>query len=256
LTITEARNMPQQKLHSGRTAENSNFTVAIHFITMLFTALVLVLAETDFAQADPRNSFHYGYPIDFALTLSNSDIDLRADSALYPIALERVNFSIFSLEEKNIHFGFNTGSSYLSLDNDTALAGLSLNGYHAGFALRGQYGRNPQLGFHADYRYQETRNKTASQTVTLSWHEWTAAATGKVILGQRLGLILGWAYSEIKARRRAQGDINGAFNLELDSAPQTQLELEWLTGTGGRVSLALQKGSYENLAFKFAQTFK
>jgi hypothetical protein len=255
-TGIEARKMTYHNLYLSRTMKHCYFTVATPSMALLFTVLVLIMTETDSAHADPRTSFHYGYPIDFALTLSNSDIDLRAGDTLYPVALERVNFSIFSLEEQNIQFGFNTGSSYLSLDNDIALAGLSLNGYHAGFALRGQYGRNPQLGLHADYRYQETRNKTADQSVTLSWHEWTVAATGRVILGQRLGLMLGWAYSEIKARRRARGDINGAFNMELDSAPQTQLELEWLTATGGSISLALQKGAYENLAFKFAQTFK
>lgn len=229
----------------------------IQFITVLMaTLLTMLLISPGLAIAGTESSSHYGYPIDFALTLSNSDIDLREGNVHYPVALERINFSIFALEEKHIQLGFNTGSSYLSLDNDAVLDGMSLNGYHTGLAIRGQYGRNPQLGFRADYRYQETRNETEGQSTTLSWHEWTIAATGKIILWQQLGIMLGWAKSEIKARRRAQGDINDTLSMRLDSAPQTQLELEWLTGTGGRVSIAVQNGSYENLAFKFAQTFK
>ena len=225
-------------------------------LTTLLTTPGLAIADTHFTFAETHSSNHYRYPFDFALTLLNSDIDLRNGNEHYPVALDRINFSIYSLEEKNIQFGFNTGSSYLSLDNDVALAGVSLDGYHMGLAVRGHYGSNPQLGVHADYRYQETRNETATQSSTLSWHEWTVAATGKIRLGQRIGLTLGMAYSEIKARRRTLGDINDTLNMRLDSAPQTQLEVEWLNETGGRISIALQNGAYENLAFKFAQTFK
>ncbi|MDT8382935.1 MAG: hypothetical protein RRB22_00810 [Gammaproteobacteria bacterium] len=231
--------------------------LAIALVGMSFT-------PTGFAQSDPRGdgpyssaySNPYRDPFDFTLSFSRSDIDLRDSTTHYPVNLERISLSVFSLQEKNIHFGFNTGSSYLSMDNDTVLTGMSLNGYHAGFALRGHYGRNPQLGLHADYRYQETRHKTDSQSATLSWHEWTLAARGRLVLGQRLGIVLGWAYSEIEAGRSARGDINDALNLRLDSAPQLQVELEWLTGAGGRVSLAVQNGAYENLAFNFAQTFR
>jgi len=256
--------MPNYNVNLGKSLRKSSVIMTVHHMSAVFTLMLatlltttgLAIADTDFSYARSHSNSHYSYPIDFALTLSNSDIDLREDKQHYPVALERINFSIFSLEEKNIQFGFNTGSSYLSLDNDIALAGMSLNGYHAGLAIRAQYGSNPKLGFHADYRYQETRNETASQSATLSWHEWTMAASGKIIIGQRLGLMLGWAYSEIKARRRARGDINDTASMRLDSAPQTQLELEWLTGTGGRVSIALQNGAYENIAFTFAQTFK
>ena len=252
--------MPDYNDNLGKTLIKSSVVMMGHSLSALLITMLATtspaIADTDFVHADFHGSNHFNYPIDFALTLSDSDIDLRAGDKHYPVTLERINFSIFSLEEKNIQFGFNTGSSYLSLDNDIALTGMSLNGYHTGLAIRGQYGGNPQLGFQADYRYQQTKNETASQSATLSWHEWTMAASGRIILGQRLGVRLGWAYSEIKARRRAQGDINDAVTMRLDSAPQTQFELEWLTGTGGRISVALQNGSYENIAFKFAQTFK
>ena len=254
--------MPNYNVSLGKALRKSSVIMTVHHMSAVFTSmLVTLLTTTGLAIADPsivyadfHNNSHY--PIDFALTLSNSDIDLHEGNEQYLVSLERINFSIFSLEEKNIQFGFNTGSSYLSLDNDATLAGMSLNGYHTGLAIRGQYGTNPQLGFHADYRYQETKNETVSQSATLSWHEWTIAASGKITLGQRIGLKLGWAYSEVKARRRIQGDINETLSMRLDSAPQTQLELEWRHGAGGRVSVALQKGTYEYIALKLGQTFK
>ena len=236
----------------------------MYFIALLLAVTNPATALADFytggfsnnAYTSAYNNTRYDYPIDFTLTFSNSDIDLREGATHYPVALDRISISVFSLEEEHIQFGFITGSSYLSLDNDTAAAGMSLNGYHTGLGVRGQYGHNPQIGFDADYLYQETRNETASQSTTLSWHEWNIAAIGKLTLGQHLRVMLGGAYSSVKVHRRARGTINDTLNIELDSAPHAQFGLEWLTGTGGRVSIALQRGAYDTVAFNFVQAFK
>ncbi len=213
-------------------------------------------ADSGFPNEAFRHGSHYDYPIDFTLTLSNSNIALRAGNIDYQVALERISISVFSLQDKHLQWGFNSGASYLSPDNDPAVAGLRLNGYHAGFALRANLGSNPQLGLHADYRYQETRNETTNQTTSLSWHEWTLAATGKIILGQRLGFTLGWAYRDINAQRRTRGDINDTLSLQLNSPLQSQFELQWFTDASGRISIAWQRGSYENIAFNFSRAFK
>lgn len=248
--------MPYNRFHLNNSLHVNAITMTRHFITVSLIIMGFAIADIRFAYADSRNSAHFGYPIDFALTFSNSEIDLREGNNHYPVNLERINVSIFSLQDDDIQFGFNTGSSFLNFDDDNVLAGVSLNGYHTGLAVQSQYGNNPQFGLRADYRYQETRNKTASQSATLSWHEWSVAATGKLILDQQFGLLLGWSYSEINARRRTQGDINSALSMRLDSPQQTQLGLEWMNGTGGQISIVLQNGAYENIAFSFAQTFK
>lgn len=234
----------------------SSFSASLHPIAIILMAASLVLFDADVTHAAYPSYEHYDYPIDFALTLSNSDIDLRDGDMHYIVDLNRINISVFTLEERNIQFGFNAGSSYLSLDNDPVLTGIHLSGYHAGFSVKGQNGKNPQLGFRTDYRYQETQDETEAQLATLSWHEWSMAITGKILFGQRLALTLGGAISEINARRSVRGDTNDAINMRLDSAAHAQAELAWLTGTGGQVSIALQKGAHEYFAFKFSQTFK
>ena len=270
-TATEATAMHQHTARLGKILRRHCFVIPIYSIGVLLAIINPATADTDVHHGgfssntfndsynntdnSAYNSSRYDYPIDFSLTFSNSDIDLHEGNTHYPVSLDRISISVFSLEEEHIQFGFITGSSNLSLDNDTAVAGMSLNGYHTGLAVRGQYGRNPQLGFHADYRYQETRHETPTQSAILSWHEWTIAATGKLTFGQHLRVMLGWAYSDVKARRRARGDINDTLNIELDSAPHARFGLEWLTGTDGVVSIALQRGAYDTVAFNFARAF-
>lgn len=244
--------MPNHTDALANRVRRNSFNVVTHFLGTLLFAII----SADIAHAESYNSSQHAYPIDFALTFSNSDIDLRDGDTHYTVDMNRINISIFSLAEKTIQLGFNAGYNYLSLDNDPVLTGINLDGYHAGFAVRSLYGNNPQLGFQADYRYQGARDDTEAQSTTFNWNEWTIAATGKVSLGQRLRLMLGLAYSEIKARRNAQGDINDTLDMRLDSARQTQFELQWLTETDGRVSVALQRGAYESFAISFVQAFK
>jgi hypothetical protein len=266
-TSTEANAMYQHTARLGEILRRSSFVIPAYSFALLLTTIGPATASADSYQGsfssntyntvynDSYNSARYDYPIDFALTLSNSDIDLHEGNTHYPVSLDRISISVFSLEQEPIQFGFITGSSNLSLDNDTAVAGMSLNGYHTGLAVRGHYGRNPQFGFHADYRYQETRHETPTPSAILSWYEWTIAATGKVTFGEHLRVMLGWAYSGVKARRHARGDINDTLNIELDSAPHAHFGLEWLTGTDGVVSIALQRGAYDTVAFNFVRAF-
>jgi hypothetical protein len=195
-------------------------------------------------------------PFDFSLLFSNSDIDLQASDSKHLVSLDRISITVFSIIEPQLEFGFITGSSNLSLDNDAASAGMSLNGYHAGLAMRRYLGRNPQIGFHAHYLYQETKNETATQSATLSWHEWAAGISGVIILGSQLELNAGWAHHDIDARRRATGIINETQSLQLESGSQAQLGIAWLVHGGGRVGLSLQRGSYQQIEFRFSQKFR
>jgi len=195
-------------------------------------------------------------PFDFSLLLASNNPDLQTDNNKYDVSLDRISIEIFTLIEPQIQFGFISGSSNLSFDNDPASTGINLNGYHAGLAMRSTAGDNPQIGFHATYIYQQTKNKTARQTVALDWHEWAASIFGKITLAQRLELNIGWAYYDVDARHRATGDINRIQNLKLASGSQERLEIAWLDRSNGRVGLTLQRGSYQQVVFRFSRKFR
>jgi len=195
-------------------------------------------------------------PFDFSLLLSNSDIDLHTGSNSHRVSLDRISIEIFTLIEPRIQLGFTSGSSNLSLDNDPLSTGRSFNGYHAGLLVRSTLGRNPQIGFHANYTYQETKNETAGQKMTFNWHEWVAGVSGKIAFAQQLALSIGWTYHNVDANRRATGDIYQTQNMKLASGPQGRLEIAWLDRSDGHVSLAIQRGSYQQIAFRFSRKFR
>jgi hypothetical protein len=133
---------------------------------------------------------------------------------------------------------------------------MNLNGYHAGLAMRSSLGSNPQIGLHANYLYQETKNETTEQAVNLSWHEWTAGISGRIILGQQLELSIGWAYQDVDARHRASGTVNQTQSLELESGSQARMGIAWRVRSGGRVALTIQRGHYQQLEFGFSRAFR
>ncbi|HEC19677.1 MAG TPA: hypothetical protein ENI97_10085 [Gammaproteobacteria bacterium] len=223
-----------------------------NFICCILLATSYIGASTAAQAAAPD----FDRPFQFSLNLSNADINLKSDLAEHNVNLDRIAISVFSQADPRLQLGFVTGSSYLTLDNDPPSAGMSLNGYHAGLAMRSRWGSNPQLGVHARYLYQDTRNETATQTVVLSWHEWTAGISATLLLGGQLELRAGWAHHEVDARRRATGNINETRRLELAASGQGLLGLAWRTISGGHMGVRLLGGDYRQVEFRFAQTFR
>ncbi|HHI92996.1 MAG TPA: hypothetical protein ENK04_05700 [Gammaproteobacteria bacterium] len=216
--------------------------------------LLLILAVLPIHATEAAYYPDFRKPFDFSLLLTNNNLDLQTGANEYGVSLDRISIEIFTLIESQFQLGFISGSSNLSVNNDPVSAGRSLNGYHAGLAMHSALGRNPQIGLRANYIYQET--KTANQAVTLNWHEWAAGISGKITLARQLELSAGWAYHNVDARRRATGNINQTQNLKLASGAQKRLEIAWLDHSDGRVSLAIQRGSYRQVAFRFSRKFR
>ncbi len=228
------------------------------FFIQWATKLLLIFAVSPVFSpiAEAAYSPDFRKPFDFSLLLSNSDVDLQTSSNQQRASLDRVSIEIFTLIEPQIQLGFAYGSSNLSLNNDPLSTGRSFNGYHAGLAIRSTVGRNPQIGFHANYTYQETKNETVRQKMTLNWHEWATGISGTITFGQQLALSVGWAYHDVNASRRATGNIYQTQNLKLASGSQGRLEVAWFDRRDGRVSLAIQRGSYQQVAFRFSRKFR
>jgi hypothetical protein len=215
---------------------------------------LLLLVLPQLLVASPYTEYGQS-PIDFSLSLYSADLTLQAHKQDYPLTLERISISVFEAASPRLQFGFLTGSSYLSLDNDSVSTGFNPAGYHIGLAMRGRLGSNPQLGFDANYVFQDTRDETDSQSVTLRWREWLVEASARVTLGQQLGIIVGGGYVGLDGQRRARGTINDNLTLELASDSIGRLELEWRVPPGGHISLAFRRGAYDDITFNFARRF-
>ncbi len=216
-------------------------------------ACVMLSIFTTMTEAAYYSGFRQ--PFDFSLLLANNNLDLQTGSNEYDVSLDRISIEIFTLIKPQIQLGLISGSSNLSLGNDPVSAGKSLNGYHAGLAIRSALGHNPQIGFHANYIYQETKNEAADQTITLDWHEWAAGISGKILVDQQLELSVGWRYQDVDVRYRATGNTHQTQNLKLTGS-QGRLEAAWLDHSDGRISLAIQRGSYQQIEIRFLRKFR
>lgn len=227
------------------------------FLLKIPLAISLLLASA-FAQAADYPDFTE--PFNFSLLLSNSRVDLQTGNNNQHVSLDRVSIAVLTLIEPQVQFGFIGGSSNLSIDNDPAAAGMNLSGYHAGLLMRSTLHNilisNLKIVFDANYIYQETKDETVNQMATLRWHEWATSISAKITLGQQLELGVGWEYNEVDAQRRSTGNINETQSLKLRSSSQGKLEATWLASNGGHVDLTVQRGSYQQIEFRFSQNFK
>jgi hypothetical protein len=236
----------------GRSAQRSSLC-KILFATVLLAGLFCISATTI---ADTVRYPDFQQPFDFTLSLSNSDIELQGGNGQTLVSEDRISISVLTRIEPHLQLGFITGSSDLFLDNDAPTAGMSLNGYHAGLLLRSEFGDNPRITAHGNYLYQQSNNERTGQTTSLSWQQWAAGISGTVILGQRLELSAGWMYHDVDARRRTTGVINETKRLVLASGSQGRFAIAWHVRSGGRVGLVLQRGSYQQVEFRFSREFR
>lgn len=212
-----------------------------------------VLADTRYSSYN--NNFSSQSPIDFSLSFSKVDLDLLSNKITYPTRQSRISANVFNRVSDNLNIGLIIGSNFLSLDNDTATTGLSLDGSHIGFAVNGVFGTNLQLILRAYYIYQEARGGNTLRIVSLTWHEWLTEATLRLSIGPQWALMAGAGAMGVDADRQASGDINETIRMGLTENIQGKLAIELLTTPADRIRLTLKKGAVNGLQLSFAHAF-
>lgn len=219
----------------------------------ILAALVLILCNAAATAAEPDG-------MDFSLHLSHSDLHLHYDDLAHDTSLERVGIVVFETSDPHLQYGFLAGSSHLTLEGDPLLAGISLDGYHAGLALRGGVGHDLRLDVQAQYLYQDVQDASATRKVIVTWHEWRAEMLAGLRLGSSpLTVVAGLAYVNLDAQQRISGDGARTRNLHEETGTEKRLGLE-LTVDGhaqnkGRVGLHIQRGVFDTVSLIFARSF-
>ncbi|MCK4587054.1 MAG: hypothetical protein KAU29_06915 [Gammaproteobacteria bacterium] len=232
----------------------------LHCLIALAASALSTLFYHHSALADTRyssfnNNFSNQAPIDFSLSFSRSDLDLTSNKISYPIRQSRISANVFNRVSTNLNIGLIIGSNYLSLSNDTATAGLSLNGNHIGFAINGIFGEDIQLALRARYIYQEATGENTLRIASLTWHEWLAEVTLRFSMGSQWALITGAGVMGLDVDRRVSGDINETIRMKLADNVQGKLAIELLTAPADRIRLTLKKGAANGLQLSFAHAF-
>ena len=214
----------------------------------ILAALLLILCNAVAMAAEPSG-------MDFSLQLSQADLLLHYDDRDHDTSLERVGIVVFDTTDPYLQYGFLAGSSHLTLENDPLLAGISLDGYHAGLALRGGFGHDLRLDVQAQYLYQDVRDASASREVTVTWHEWRAEMLAGLRLGSPLTVVAGLAYVNLDAQQRISGDGARTRNLREETGTEKRLGLELNVEKNGRVGLHISRGVFDSVSLIFARSF-
>jgi hypothetical protein len=193
--------------------------------------------------------------MDFSLQLSQADVVLRYDGLDHESNVERIGIEVFDTTDPHLHYGFLAGSSRLTVDSDPLLAGLSLDGYHAGLALRGGVGHNPRLDLLTQYLYQDVKDTSADSEVTVTWHEWRAEMLATLRPVSPLTLVAGLAYVNLDAQLRITGDSARTRNMREETGTEKRLGLELSVQNSGRVGLHIQRGVFDSITLIFARAF-
>lgn len=193
--------------------------------------------------------------MDFSLQLSQSDLLLHYDDLDHDTNLERIGIEVFDTTRPHLHYGFLAGSSRLTLDGDPLLAGLNLDGYYAGLALRGVFGQNPRLDVQGQYLYQDVRDANTSRDVFITWHEWRAELQASLRLGSPLTALAGLGYVNLDAEQRITGDGARTRGLREQTGTEKRLGLELNVDSNGRVGLHIQRGVFDSVSLVFARRY-
>ena len=211
------------------------------------------LADTRFSSFN--NNFSNDIPVDFSLSFSRKDLDLKSSSTTYSVRLRRINAKLSNEISQNINIGLILGSNFISQENDVATAGLSLNGNHIGFALNGIFGNDLRLGINASDIYQEANGGNTLRTASIAWHEWMTEATLRFKLGTHWAILAGAGIMGLDADRRVSGDINETIRMELTDNFQGKLAIEIFTAPADRIRLTLNQGAFNGPQLTFAHAF-
>jgi hypothetical protein len=253
----------QHSSHSIPNSKNQRWFRCLPLNTLALITLTFfcfyhnAAAETRYLNNDDGTSSdsHYQSPTDFSLSFSNTDLNLKSNNTIYPVAQDRVSVFMVTRITTTLDIGLILGSNFASLDNDPATAEFSLNGSHIGFSVQQIFGKDLQIGLYAYYIYQQATGENTLRKATLTWHEWLTEATLRLRLSNHWAIIAGGGFTGLDVDRRVKGDINETTAMNLNGSAQGRMAIELLTAPGDRIRLTLNRGAYEGLDLAFAHAF-
>lgn len=195
--------------------------------------------------------------IDLALQFSRTELELEANSSVYPARLTQIKVLMYELDHHSLELGLISGIGFLSLDNDGHSAGLGFSGHHLGATARRYFGINPRLGLQAHYLLQQLDASRNTDNIGIDWHEWQASSNLRLDLSPQWGIIMGIATGGVDMERRISGSVsvNHSLNMNLRQNTYGFVEMEMLSAPAGRISLILEGGGRQGIGLNFARLF-
>jgi hypothetical protein len=194
--------------------------------------------------------------LDFAVWLSNNKTTLSDHTVSTRIKYQRIGVAAFDVPARGAQLGMQLGYASTSQDDVSAARGMDLNGYYLGLGLRVPLleATRFKARFEAGYIYQDVKDSTESQKVSLDWHEYNAGLLASVPL-QRVELQAGLFYQRFDATQTASGTIQQTLFLKNEDTLQQRLGINYRVAPDEHVGLHFHSGASQGVQLEFQKLF-
>ena len=209
------------------------------------------------AAAGPMSSPDGAPPHEFALRLSQTEVELSYPAALVDTRLQWIGIAWRESYGARVQLGFYGGYSFLTQDNNALTAGQDLDGYHAGLSLHVALLQSRSTGLYlaASYTYQYVKNDEAGQTVRIDLQQPTIELALTQRVGEYVRLYGGGYYAAVDGQQRVSGDLNETLDFERDTRGGGIIGVDLDVGGRGRVGAELRSGLYDTVEVYFKHLF-
>lgn len=222
-------------------------------------ALLLVFALPALAEAAgplvPADN--NGSTVDFSLRFARTKIPLDYAGRTNDTTSRWFGFSLREKVSKRVTLGMYGGYAWLTQTGNPLMAGIELDGFHAGFSLHGVLieGRRASLYGALDYGYQKADHKGDTQAVVIDWAQPQAQLGVMLTPARHLRLYGGGSYGKIDGEERASGTVNHTLSFERGAQSGGFLGLDLNVETDGYIGVEARSGLVRGVEIYFKRRF-
>jgi hypothetical protein len=205
----------------------------------------------------PVHADSFSDPIDFALHLSRLKTELSDGQETIDTTLKQAGITTFSLNKPSMQPGLSLGYAYIDTANQPLSAGMELEGFYIGVALRSILidNRRATLSVTGSYLYQHADDSNSSQTVNLDWYQPQLDIDALWRLNASVGLTVGGRYSRVEADERIEGAVNQSLQLKRSSTLGGHAGVQFDLGEDGQMGALVHQGVSDGAEIYFQRQF-
>ncbi len=207
--------------------------------------------------AGPLPPAHDDKTLDFSLRMARAKSEFRYDTFTTDTTSKWLGLSIREKFSPRLELGMFGDSAFVTQTHNPLIAGVELDGYHAGFSLHAVMLATPRATFYGalDYTYQKVDHKSDVQTVVIDWSEPHAQLGVIASLARRLRFFGGGNYGYIDGEERASGTTNHTVGFKHNARGGGFLGLDLQTDIDGYVGLEAKSGLARSVEIYFKHRY-
>jgi hypothetical protein len=195
--------------------------------------------------------------LNFALHLSRLEYSLKDAQQSIDITVKQIGVTSFDIGEQPLQPGLLLGYAYTSDSNQPLTAGMELQGFYIGPALRGVLidSRHFTAALTGTYLYQRVKDSNADQSVTMEWQQPQLDLDLLWRVTQRVALSFGEQYGRIDVDEKFTGAVNHTVTLAAGASLGYRAGLEFDLGEDGQVGILLHRAVGDGAELYFQRQF-